>query len=336
MKRGDIRPKLHNEADYSVIKPIQFEFAVTQSGALYDKWIVPWAEDVGKRSKGRLRVLLFPNESFVKQTEHWERLHERDIDIGSLDYPQYINKAPLAGFLSVLQGLSPGTKIKNGEYVLDIIGKKHLEDKAFAAFKILFYGQYAPNNIFWHQKQVKTLDDCMGLKLGYSGSKASSVVIKKLGMIPVPLSSADMSTALQRDVIDGILTSLSKVDAYNLAPSVKYATLNLDFASELFVIGMNWASWICLSTAMGDVFTESSAAFKKPMYDAIAEEERKGLDLLKNSGVTLDYLTATEKSRWMKSCASAADDWAKEMDALALEGTALINDARQMITEAAK
>lgn len=336
MKTRDIRPKLHNKADYSVIKPIQFEFAVTQSGALYDRWIVPWAKEVGKRSEGKLKVLLFPNESFVKQTEHWERMHERDIDIGSLDYPQYAQKAPLAGFFSTLPGLSPGTKTQNGEYVLDIIGKKYLEDKTFAAFKILFYGQYAPTNILWHQKQVKTLDDCKGLKLGYSGSETSSAVIKKLGMVPVPLSSADISTSMQRGLIDGLLTNLSKVDLFKLTPVVKYATLNLDITSELFVIGMNWASWISLSSAMGDVFTESSAAFKKAMYDAIAEEEKEGLDQLKNAGITLNYLTATEKSRWMQACASAADDWAKEMDALGLEGTALIKDARQLITEAAK
>ena len=69
-------------------------------------------------------------------------------------------------------------------------------------------------NIFTNKGPAKTLEDLVGQKIRFAGGEGFAKALKALGMTPVALPYTEVITALQTNMVNGIVTSFSAARPY--------------------------------------------------------------------------------------------------------------------------
>lgn len=86
--------------------------------------------------------------------------------------------------------------------------RPHLDD-AYGKRGIVVLGQYGyPIQVIWGSKRITSLADIKGLKLRVTSAEQGEFV-RRFGGLPLPLGSPDVSGALDRGVVDGLLDASS-------------------------------------------------------------------------------------------------------------------------------
>jgi TRAP-type C4-dicarboxylate transport system substrate-binding protein len=86
--------------------------------------------------------------------------------------------------------------------------RPHLDD-AYSKRGIVVLGQYSyPFQVIWGKKKITSLADIKGLKLRVT-SVEQGEFIRRFGGISLPLGSPDVAAALDRGVVEGVLTASS-------------------------------------------------------------------------------------------------------------------------------
>ena len=82
-------------------------------------------------------------------------------------------------------------------------------DSAYASKGIVVLGQYTyPFQVIWGRKKITSLADIKGLKLRVT-SVEEGEFIRRFGGTPITMNPADVAAALDRGVVDGVLTASS-------------------------------------------------------------------------------------------------------------------------------
>ncbi len=82
-------------------------------------------------------------------------------------------------------------------------------DQAYASKGIVVLGQYSyPFQVIWGRKKLTSLADIKGLKLRVT-SVEEGEFIRRFGGTPITMNPADVAAALDRGVVDGVLTASS-------------------------------------------------------------------------------------------------------------------------------
>lgn len=82
-------------------------------------------------------------------------------------------------------------------------------DSDYARKGIVALGQYTyPFQVLWGRKKLTSLADVKGLKMRVT-SVEQGELIRRFGGIPITMSTPDVSAALDRGVVDGVLTASS-------------------------------------------------------------------------------------------------------------------------------
>src|ERR1700679_3367056 len=86
--------------------------------------------------------------------------------------------------------------------------RPHLDD-AYGKRGIVVLGQYAyPFQVIWGRKKITSLDDIKGLKLRVTSVEEGEFV-RRFGGTSITMNPADVPAALDRGVVDGVLTASS-------------------------------------------------------------------------------------------------------------------------------
>ena len=181
----------------------------------------PWIDKVEKDSNGRIKVILFSGGALGKAKQAYDIATDgiADISYGWIIY--YPNRFPLTEAYT-LPGVTPN--IETAYHSWDIF-QEYLQ-KEWSDVKVLWLG-VAPGYIFiTKDKQIKTVDDVKGMKLGCIGKIAADVV-SALGAAPVDITAQDAYTSLQRGVIDGYVNTWAPWPPLSWAWSRKNSRLKM-------------------------------------------------------------------------------------------------------------
>lgn len=313
-------------------KPIELNFALYQPPMHPDiKGIYePWAQEVGKRTDGRVKVNIFAGEALGKQTEQYDLVLKNAAQLTQVVGPQYPGRFPLTDVFN-LPFLVPHDSLNPvGKAIRDMVHEKYLIPIHFKDVKVLWNGKYQPNQIQMAKKPVKTMEDLKGQVIGIPGGKILISFIKILGGSPEMVVSADIYTNLERNVINGEIITMEAVSALKLFEVVKFVTMtNLGSAANCAV--MNQKVWDSLPPDIQKIIVELN-----PMAADLQAKVSQGMvqasiAACKKAGIELIELSPEERARWVEATKAVESDWVAEMDAKGLPGTALYKDILKML-----
>ncbi|MFZ5781700.1 MAG: TRAP transporter substrate-binding protein [Pseudomonadota bacterium] len=279
-------------------------------------------ELVEARSKGAIKVLLFPGGQLGNEREINEAILEGSIQIG-VGAGAMANLAPIYNIVQVpflIQGQEHMAAIADGP-----VGKK-LADRIEqqAGFKVLAWFSTGDSPIETVKKAVTSPADLAGVKIRVIETPVLVDAMRALGANPTPMPYTEVYTGLKQGVIEGAHLDVLSVDTLKVAEVAKFMTdwEQITFVSEPRPVIMSAKYFATLSPEnqklIQDAMKEAAVHERQVFKDKMASIRKKLLE----QGVTISKVDAAAfveklKPVWVKYAAQLkAEDLLAEIVAL--------------------
>lgn len=267
--------------------------------------VTEWAEELNKKSAGKLEVKIFHGAAKYKDTDVPKALNQGALDMGfpgTWQLGKFVSDFDAAD-LPELYGISyeEGYKIfdgKAGKWLADKVEKK-LGVKVIGRWLDLGFQQ-----VFSVSKPIQKNTDLTSMKIRIPGGAAFITRFESLGANPVKIAWPDVPQALQRGTIDGLSTTFESTRSAKLWDSgVKYAYVaNQSFSQYLPIVGAK--SWAKYPKEIQDLITSSWEAKIDSLRKRARARQDEAMEEAKKNGITVSIASkedgADAKAKYMK------------------------------------
>lgn len=136
-------------------------------------------------------------------------------------YSNELNALLLPSFMGL--GASEVRAVVDGPF--ELVLRKSLEDR----LNVKVIGRWldlGPAHIFTRDKEIRNFNDLKGLRIRYAGGEGNALRLAAMGAVPVLIPWPSVPEALDREEIDGLLTTTSSVVSASLWENgIKHAFL---------------------------------------------------------------------------------------------------------------
>ncbi len=246
------------------------------------KGIVEFQKALELKSKGELRVKIFPDAQLGSEREVLELLQ-----IGSVAATK-VSAATLSNFVPEYHILGIPYLFRDKQHQFDVlegqIGKSILEKGSKFWLRGLCYYDAGSRSFYTSKKAIRTPDDLKGLKIRVMNNQMAINMVNALGGSATPLSYSELYTAIQQGVVDGAENNPPSFVSSNHYEVSKYYTLDQHSSvPDVLLIGTKY--WDKLSEKekswVQEAADESSQA-QKIFWNESVEESMK---IAKEAGV---------------------------------------------------
>lgn len=179
--------------------------------------IMKYADELNKRSGGKLEVRVFHGASKYKGANVPTALAQGALDMGAPLHQNLSKIVPEAGtgLLPMFYGVTPAEiyAVWDGE-----VGKE-LNRRIEQKLRVKVVGRYFDlgyGTVFTTKKELKKPEDMEGMKMRVSGGAANVQRFKVFGAIPVSIPLPDVPQALQRGTVDGLWSTQETIRSAKL------------------------------------------------------------------------------------------------------------------------
>jgi tripartite ATP-independent transporter DctP family solute receptor len=184
-----------------------------------------FAQFVNEETKGLIKVTVHHSGALSNN----ERELLEMAQAGTVDFAM--------GATTYILGWSPSMKVFDLPYLFQSVNHfrdvtrgpvgKIMEDEC-ARHGVILLGHVLPGfrSIFTSNKPIKTIDDLRGLKIRSMESPVYIEMFKSLGMLPTPMPSSELYTALQTGVVDAGENDPASVVSWGWIDVIKYYMLD--------------------------------------------------------------------------------------------------------------
>lgn len=270
-----------------------------------------WSEIVSKKSNGRIKIQVYPNEqlSSGNQAKGLENLRIGVTEASITSTIIYTVLDPRFGVVT-LPWLMPNNdavdkafKGRGGDKLKEIVRSKGIEPINFMenGFRQL------TNNV----RPIRTPQDLKNLKIRIPSNKLYIDVFKALGADPTIMNMGETFTSLQQGVIDGQENPITVIFSNKLYEVQKYLTI-MNYSYDTFILGVNKKFWDSLDDEDKNILSsaaEEACLFKKKYARALDIEEIKKME---KSGVMINELTQSEIAAFKEKVQPVFDQYSKQ------------------------
>jgi len=265
-------------------------------------------ELVEARSKGDIKVLIFPGGQLGNEREINEAILEGAIQIG-VGAGAMANLAPIYNIVQVpflIQGQKHMAAVADGP-----IGRKlaQMIEKQ-GGFRVLGWFSTGDSPLETVRKPVRTPADLEGVKMRVIETPVLVDAMKALGANPTPMPYTEVYTGMKQGVIEGAHLDVLSVDTLKIYEIAKYMTDwdQITFVSEPRPVIMNAKYFDSLSATRQKLIREAMREAAVHERQVFADKMGAIREKLRAQGVTITQVDAkafTEKVRpvWDKYAA---------------------------------
>ena len=294
------------------------------AGTFPGRQMAHWAEQVSKRTNGKVAVKTFPGGTLLGAREMYDGVSKGVADIG-LGAPSYDpGRFPLTSGMSLPLSFPDATVASRVLWEIT----REFQPKEFENYKVIAMFTTEPGYI-QSRKPAGSAAELAGMKLRAAGTGVP--VLKALGAAPVGMPMPEVPQSVQTGVIDGTMTSREVLQDFKLAETLKYVT---DYPT---------------------VVVTFAAVMDRKRFDALPADVKKVIEDLgpemavwtgqyhdkQNVGGALEWakrehklqivpLSAQERAAWDAKLAPMQDEWIKEMSAKGLPAEKYLTRAREL------
>ncbi|MBB5016781.1 C4-dicarboxylate-binding protein DctP [Chitinivorax tropicus] len=246
-----------------------------------------------ERTKGRVKVEVYPNSQLYKDKEELEALQLGAVQMLAPSLAKFgplgVKEFEVFDLPYIFDNYAELHKVTQGPIGASLLGKLDSKGIKGLAFWDNGFKQFSAN------KPLKKPEDFKGLKMRIQSSKVLDAEMRTLGANPQVMAFSEVYQALQTGVVDGTENPASNFFTQKMHEVQKFMTLT-DHGYLGYAVIVNKKFW---DTLPGDVRTALEGAMKDATKYAndIAKSENDGdIDNIKKSGKTqVLTLTADEK-----------------------------------------
>ncbi len=274
--------------------------------------IKPWAEEIEKVSKGKIKVKLFLGGALGKAPAHYDLAEKGIVDIAYHLHDYTPGRFPMTSVFS-LPFMTPTAKIAS-----EAMWKTYIQEpdfrKEYSNVKVLALFCHPGGDFHTVKKPIRSVADFQGLKIRSANSFVNDA-LKIWNATPVSMPITETYQAMERGVVDGTVLPWEGLGVFKLDEVTKYST-KADFYTMTMIIVMNKRKWeslpkdvqqmidsttgLKMSSHAGAEFDATDAPFRKRALSKGIEEI-----ILPDSEIQkLEDLTIPLREKWVKDMES--------------------------------
>jgi len=252
-----------------------------------------------ERTKGRVKVEVYPNSQLYKDGEEMEALQLGSVQMLAPSVAKFgplgVREFEVFDLPYIFETVADLHKVTEGS-----VGKllfQKLESKGITGLA------YWDNGFkdFSANKALKTPGDAKGLKMRIQSSKVLDAQIRAIGGIPQVMAFSEVYQALQTGVVDGTENPPSNFYTQKMNEVQKYLTMTDHGVIEYAVI-VNKKFWDGLPPDIRTILEGAMKDATKYANDIAKEENDKALAAVKATGKTeIVTLPPEAKAAWKKA-----------------------------------
>ena len=232
---------------------------------IHNRWtraLKPWADEIEKRSEGRIVIEPYFAQAISKQAEVVESVRTGIADMGEATFTVGgLGRYPFHEQL--LNLVRPGNCTVDPVTLVSGLHEAFPEQAAadIRGTRLLFLEGHSMGMLIGtRDKPVTRLEDLRGMKIGVSGGGIRVERVKALGATVVGITIPDMYMSLEKGVIDGAVIDGDVLISRKLGDIIRHMTL-LNMGGSVFYCVMNPQSYENLPPDLRKVIDDVSADF---------------------------------------------------------------------------
>ncbi len=237
---------------------------------VHNRWTLalkPWADEISRRSGGRLEIEPYFAQALSKQAEVAESVRSGVADLGEATFTVGgLGRFPFHE--QILNLTRPSLSMEDAVGLVRGLHQAFPQEalRDVEGTKLLFVeGHSVGMLIGTRDKPVKSLDDLKGLKIGVSGGGIRVERVKALGATVVGITIPDMYMALEKGIIDGAVVDFEVLVSRKLGDIIRHMTL-LNMGGSVFYCVMNQDAFDRLPPDLRQVVDEVSRDFAPEVF----------------------------------------------------------------------
>ena len=274
----------------------QFPAANGDNGDFRDQLAQKFAAEVEKRTKGSLKIQVYPSSSLVKVKSQFGALRKGTLDLSVLPLAYGGGEVPEVNMTlmpGLVQSYEQGLRWKNAPVGQEL--EKILESKGI---KILTWVWQA-GGIVSRDKPIVNPDDAKGLKIR-GGDKTMDLLIQGAGGASTNLPSSEIYSAMSTGVLDGALTSSTSLISYRLYEVSKVVTTARDktfwFMFEPLLISKS--VWDSLTPDQQKAVSEVGASLESFAMNGAKKDDKLLAEVYAKAGVKVVDMNEAAFNKW--------------------------------------
>ncbi|NNK77995.1 MAG: TRAP transporter substrate-binding protein [Litoreibacter sp.] len=308
---------------------LRFQHFVSPKSANPTYFMQPWADKIERDSDGRIKVELYPFMQLGgKAPNQYDLIRDGAVDGGWVIPGYQPGRFPEAEAMEL-----PFMVTKSGEQASKaawMFTEKYLMDD-FKDVKLIAAHLHGPGLVHKKGDVIRQVEDFKGLKLR-GPSRPATLLLKKMGAVPVGMPVPAFPEALSKGVVDG------GVITWEMSPSLKLNELtdsHTDVAGDrslynlYFIWAMNQAKYDSLPDDLKAVI-DANSGLMASAWAGLAHDQgdKVGKQAMIDDGNQIGEISDAETNRIKELGAIVTEEWIAEMNGKGLDGQALVDDAR--------
>ncbi len=251
------------------------------------------------KTKGRVKVEVYPNSQLYKDREELEALQLGAVQMLAPSVSKFgplgVRKFEVFDLPYMFADEASLEKVVDGPVGTGLF--KLLEPKGITGVAYWFNGFKE----FTSNKPLKQLDDFKGMKIRIQSSKVLEGEIKALGAIPQVMAFSEVYTALQQGVVDGEENTPSNKYTQKMHEVQKYMTMS-DHGVVMYAVVVNKKFWDGLPPDIRKSLNEAMVESTKYVWRIAKQENDDAVAKIRAAKTTEIYvLPPAEKAAWRKA-----------------------------------
>ena len=296
--------------------------AAVPATVIYSKGTQRWADEIAKRTNGRIKIETYFGGSIFKAGEELEGIRNGIVQGGMLGVVYHRSRLPLHNITFAIPFAPPSV------VMLSKIMYKLYEIPEFAAEveqynqKLIYPGGLLESYDVISTKPINSLNDFKGKKMATITNHIPMVTAT--GAVPINMPAGERYLSMQTGVIDSTLWGIVQANSFKFNEVAKNLLLVNFGAAYSGSVTINMDVWKKIAAQdqkiILDVGKEANEWASKETDAAVATI----IADWKSKGIAVTSLSESDKRKWGESVKDVPVKWAKDLDAKGKPATKIL------------
>ncbi len=289
--------------------------------------IVPWVEEIRKRTNGRVEITVFPAGQLCKPPQQYECARDGLADFAFAVPGWTPNRFPMS---SVMELPFMHRTAAVGSQMLADLWPEYLS-KEYTDVTVLAMNAQPAGHLHTATRIIQNMAGLKGLKMRVP-TAVTGDLIEILGAAKVGIPIQEVYEATSQKTIDGFILNHAGLPGFRLHEVAKFHT-EVGMYSVVFATLANKKKLESLPADIRKVIVETtspSSGYWKRQGSIWDANEVKARQLLAGQKHEIVALPADERARWKEAAKALDAKWAEDADRKGLPGRKLLETARAL------
>jgi len=284
-----------------------------------------FADEVNEKSKGELKVEIYPSAQLYKDKEVPQAVASGAIEMGVAALTRFVGTIPAVDLFYVPFLFSSEEAIKKA--VAKDSPVRGPIDAAIAktGARVLWWQAYGGAVFLSNDFEIRHPEDLHGKKVRVF-SKILGSLVEAAGGAPTSISGSEQFLAYQRGTVDVGITGVTAVQERKLYQVMNTLTATSNMVDVEFVVLINDKVWNDLTPEQQTIVSTAASRVEKELRDKMSKLESDAFAFVQDK-MNVIKLGDAEMTEWQKLAEPVVQDYIKNAGEL---GQQLVDEARKM------